>query len=212
MTEHDKARPLSGEIMTGASGSGRAAPAHAFTDVQFETVSRERADAAAGEQRATSPREDVRGFDMLRPQDGPDARREHTRRAGPAFWLAGLVIVFGAFWVSGGHALVRQLPIPAILEKQGPLRLGTVESRVEQRADGAVLFVEGSVENRGASPRAVPPLTITVNLEGGRTDRYFLGTNEAVLAPGERYSFSSRMEAPTNEVQSVSVTFREGTP
>lgn len=206
MPDHDKARPLSGEIMTGGTPAGAAARGHAFTEAEFETVAPR--GAAAGEPAPTSRPAPRAGLDFLR--EGDAAPRASGERAGPGFWLAGLIIVFGVFWVSGGHALVRTLPMPALFETQGPLRLGEVTSRVETRGGVDILFVEGSIENRGDRARAIPPLTISVNLSAGGKTRYVLRTDDARLAPGERYSFSSRLEAPAAGVESVSVTFQEG--
>src|SRR5690606_9476171 len=135
----------------------------------------------------------------------------HSNRGGPLFWIFGLTLVALAFWISGGHALVRQQVAALAPEDRGaPLRIGEVKSRVEPHNGRDVLFVDGRAENHGSSPRSLPPIEIVVTANDGGATRYFLGTSGAELAPGDRYSFSSRLEAPRNGVKSVSVTFQEG--
>ncbi|MER9335230.1 hypothetical protein NKJ06_14720 [Mesorhizobium sp. M0293] len=51
----------------------------------------------------------IEGMDMLRKPEAP-AERPTASRGGPIFWIAGLGAALAAFWVSGGHALVRQAP------------------------------------------------------------------------------------------------------
>lgn len=212
MDDHDRARPVSGEIMAGGptpAHASRAAPD--FTDAEYETL--DAAPQAVGPQNAAarfSDPEPAAGMDFLRA--GVLAADEGSRRGGPLFWIAGLALVALAFWVSGGHALVRQ-QVAALAPAQArePLRIADVRSRVERHNGRDVLFVDGRAENHGTAALAVPPIEIAVIAVDGHATRYLLGTGGTELAPGGRTSFSSRLEAPPGGVKSVSVTFQEGT-
>jgi hypothetical protein len=206
MSEDDRARPVSGEIMAGDAARAQSRRAAAdFTDADYETVGAAREAAAP----RFSEAEPASGMDFLRA--GAKVIDAHSQRGGPLFWIVGLTLVVLAFWVSGGHALVRQqVAALAPAETRAALRIEEVKSRVERHGDRAVLFVDGRAENHGPVPLALPPIEIAVREVGGGTTRYFLGTNGAELAPGDRYAFSSRLEAPRNGVEQVSVTFQEG--
>lgn len=206
MSEDDKARPVSGEIMTGGSAQAPARRETAdFTDAEYETVATGREPPTASFAEA----EPAAGMDFLRA--GAKAVEDGPTRGGPLFWMAGLTLVVLAFWVSGGHALVRQqVAALAPAEIREPLRIGEVKSRVERHNGRDVLFVDGRAENHGPAALPLPPIEMTVTANDGGTVRYFLGTSGTELAPGDRYSFSSRLEAPRNGVKSVSVTFQKG--
>ena len=53
----------------------------------------------------------VAGMDMLRRRGKRRAAR--PARGGPLFWVLGVGLAVAAFWVSGGHALVRSAPFSA---------------------------------------------------------------------------------------------------
>ena len=113
-----------------------------------------------------------------------------------------------AFWVSGGHALVRQAPFWAVEQPAGAaLSISGVTSRVDASGPTPVLFVDGEAANDGAQAAQLPPLEIRVTGNDGRITRYTLGTSNRSLAPGERFGFSSRLDVPRNGVKTVSVTF-----
>ena len=125
------------------------------------------------------------------------------------FWGLGLLLVGLAFWISGGHALLpRGGPAPGAAPKT-PLSIADVTSRVETRDGRAVLFVDGRASNGGAEALALPPIAIAVTANDGRVTRYRLSTRDTELKPGDRYSFSSRLEAPESGVRTVSVAFEE---
>lgn len=202
MNQHDKARPVSGEIMTGPGGA-RPERATDFTDAEFETVDRQRESAQeAAEPVRHAPAD---GMEMLRA--APPAR---PRRGGPVFWLCGLAIVAATFWGSGGHALVGTSAIQPVRQKAAGLEIGAVRSRVEQSSDRAILFIDGAVTNKGPDGLAVPALSIAVTRNDGVTTRYLLGTSDTMLQPGEEFAFSSRLPAPEPGVKSVAVTFSQG--
>jgi hypothetical protein len=206
MNEDDKARPVSGEIMTGDVARNRTVPKGDALDAEYETVEApmeplpRRFEAAAP----------ATGMDFLKADAADGSNERRARHGGPLFWSFSLTLVVLAFWVSGGHALVRNVVLPAPSERLQPLRIGEVKSRIENRGGRDVLFIDGLAENHGGSASRLPPIEIMVTDNNGAATRYFLGTNGAELQPGDRYSFSSRLEAPRYGVKSVSVSFREG--
>jgi len=213
------ARPVSGEIMT-AQVTGTAAVDPIFgqadiVDAQFETV-RPAEPAALAQGRpitaigtAAAP---VQGLDSLR-KDEATARPRGPVRGGPVFWVVGLGLAAGAFWVSGGHALVRQAPFVGETGPSeplaSPLHIVDVVSRVEEHGGRSILFVEGKALNDDRTERMLPRLEIGVTGNDGTVMRYNLGTTVEPLAPGAAFAFSSRLEAPKEGVRSVSVTFQE---
>ena len=139
-------------------------------------------------------------------------RRKGRSRGGPMFWIVGLGLAAGAFWVSGGHALVRQTSFMAAapqVQPANPLRISDVTSRIEDHGGRMVLFVDGKAINGGNEQRALPLIEISVTANDGGVMRYNLGTSQDPLAAGGEFGFSSRLEAPKEGVKSVSVTFRE---
>lgn len=204
MNEFDKARPVSGEIMTDAPSPRPEMRQDGVADAEFETV---------GESREPKSRQFMAppaatGMDFLKQDAEPGVKERQP--GGPLFWMTGIALIALAFWISGGHAFVRQsiLPPPSQMARQ--LHIADVSSRIERHDGREVLFVEGEARNGGEAGRSLPPIEIVVFANDGGTTRYFLGTNDAVLGPGERYAFSSRLEAPRNGVKTVSVTFQEG--
>lgn len=215
MPDERNARPVSGEIM--AAGIAAAEPARTgmqadVVDAEFETL---RPDPSArlsapGPAIATASAP-VHGLGSLRKGE---VRLAQPRRSpgGPLFWAVGLGLAAGAFWVSGGHALVRQAPFMAALpqaEPANPLRISHVASRVEDHGGRSVLLVDGSAINSGGKERQLPPIEISVTGNDGVIAHYRLGTSPDMLAPGGQFGFSSRLEAPKEGVRSVSVTFSE---
>ncbi|MEX0954148.1 MAG: hypothetical protein WDZ83_02920 [Rhizobiaceae bacterium] len=217
MSDERMARPVSGEIMTdGHSDAGtrpQRAGADDIIDAEFETIVPEQKPASrAQETRNDDMPADAGGMDMLR---GSRTARSDQRTGGPVFWIVGLALVFGAFWVSGGHAIVSRNDTLAgetatATPFQQPLRIVNVVSRIDRRGERAFLLVDGEVANPGEARSTVPPLAIIVTGLDGRETRYYLGTNEKVLAPGERFAFSSRLHAPNEGVRTVTVDFRKG--
>lgn len=211
MTDENMARPFSGEIMAGGPRAPAPRPAPAADVIDAEYVTVDPATGAAFPQPsapATGAATASPGMDILR---GGEAGRGRRERAGPLFWAGGLFMVAAAFWVSGGHALMArpQPAAPAVRAAAMPLRIANVESRIERRGARAFLLVDGEVANDGAAGAALPGLEISVAGSNGRTVRYFLGTSGRVLAPGERFAFSSRLDAPKDGVESVTVDFRK---
>jgi hypothetical protein len=219
MPDERNARPVSGEIMAAPPAGAEPAesrPVHPdVVDAEFETLQRQAPAEPAQAQPVASigtVAAPVHGLDSLRKPDAR-ARPQDPARGGPVFWIFGLGLVAGAFWVSGGHALIRQAPSTSASAPAqpvvNPVRIAEVASRVEDHGGRAVLFVEGKAVNEGSETRTPPPLEINVTGNDGKVRRYNLGTSPEPLAPGAAFSFSSRLEAPKEGVKSVSVTFRQ---
>jgi len=205
MADDDNRRLVAGEIMAAPMAELPVRrPAADFVDAEFETVVPERYPRL--ERKPVEGAATPGGMSMLR---GVGGHVERAARGGPVFWSGGLLLVALAFWVSGGHTLVDRQGLSAAATARQPLAIDDVRSRVEPRGEGEVLFVEGATTNRGTDTRAVPPIAIAITDGNGLTSRHFLGTNGALLAPGQSIGFSSRVEAPSNGVRSVTVTFRE---
>ncbi|MDN5926611.1 MAG: hypothetical protein L0I29_06010 [Hyphomicrobiales bacterium] len=209
MNEASKARPVSGEIMTDAAAPGVGIPVRPAGDVidaEFETIVPGKAASEAPEPSSTrfsvrAP--EIAGLDVLKRAEAP--KRGQPGR--PAFWAFGLCLVALAFWVSGGHALLPSIHLPAFLASAPSLKITSVHTRIEKIDGHAILFVDGSAANETGRAIDVPPLSISVTGEDGRTTRFFLGTRDRQVAAGEIFAFSSRLEVPKDGVKSVSVSF-----
>jgi hypothetical protein len=219
MADARTARPVSGEIMTGMAIERAALDAmpdvgpnvgHDIIDADYEVLSHrsDRAPPVSPVPRA-APVPLVEGMDMLRKPDGVPVRRLASR-GGPIFWIAGVSATLAAFWVSGGHALVRQTQLFSADRPAGAMfSISGVTSHVDASGAKPVLFVEGGAANDGAGTSPLPPLEIKVTGNDNRITRYTLGTAGQPLAPGERFAFSSRLDVPKNGVKTISVVFAE---
>ncbi|MDX8445725.1 hypothetical protein [Mesorhizobium captivum] len=211
MAEDRTARPVSGEIMTGRAAN--AAPERVVLDVPPDIVDADYVVlprfAARPEPIATPPptssTPSIEGMGMLRKPEAAPARP--ALRGGPIFWTAGVGAALVAFWVSGGHALVRQSPFWAAAQPASALSISGVSSRIDASGLKPILFVDGEAANDGARPESLPPLEIRVTDKASNVIRYRLGTSNRSLAPGERFGFSSRLDVPRNGVKTVSVIF-----
>lgn len=210
MEDDRKARAVSGEIMAGGKGSPvGGAPAPDVIDADYETIDAAPASADAAPGRARRPAAgDAGGLDMLKP-GAAEPRRRRGEKGGPLFWATGVVLVFTAFWISGGHALVKGTGLLAPPSHAPELRIANLQSRVEKRSDRTVLMIDGEAVNEGGEDRSLPDLSINVLDNDGGTTHYLLGTNASRLAPGQRFGFSSRLIAPKAGVKTVSVSFEE---
>jgi hypothetical protein len=216
MADQGKPYSVSGEIMAGTpaeqtqTARDRRAPEGEILDAEYETVSA--AGAIAGQSPAPttigSAAAPLAGMDMLRRADVL-AVRAKVARGGPLFWVVGVGLAAAAFWVSGGHALVRNAPLFAKQASVRALGITGVTSRVDASGARPVLLVDGEAANDGSAAEPLPPLEIVVTGHDGRITRYRLGTSGRPLAPGERFAFSSRLDVPKNGVKTVSVTFGE---
>jgi len=207
MADNDKPRLVSGEIMAIKEKAPISRPDDGdVVEAEYETITAlGRQDRSARSPVGVLPPVPAPGgMDMLR---GVSGQVGAAARGGPVFWSVGLCLVGAAFWVSGGHVLFERTT-PRMAPVAQPLAIEKVASRVEPRGGRQVLFVEGEAHNRGAGALPVPPIAIAITDGEGTTSRHFLGTNGALLAPGERIGFSSRVEAPSNGVKTVTVTFR----
>lgn len=192
---------------TSAAQEARA-PVIDVVDADYEVLPRPSARPEAPPappSRATSTAA-IEGMGMLRKPEAV-AERRPASRGGPLFWIAGVGAAFAAFWVSGGHALVRQSPFWAVAQPAAALSISGITSRIDASGPKPVLFVDGEAANDGAQAVQMPPLEIRVTGKDSQIIRYTLGTSGRSLAPGERFGFSSRLDVPRNGVKAVSVTF-----
>jgi hypothetical protein len=147
-------------------------------------------------------------MDMLR-RNEPEKMSRNSVPGGPLFWATSVALVLAAFWVSGGHALVRSASIAGIEAPRSALRISGVTSRVDASGVRAILLVDGEAANDGNSLEHMPPIEIAVTGNDGLVTRYRLGTSGRPLSPGETFDFSSRLDAPKNGVKTVTVTFAD---
>lgn len=213
MSDERNARPVSGEMIAATVPQPMAGPADDVIDAEFETLRPGHDDrivlAAPVVTIGTASAPSI-GLDSLRKNEQAGAPAARSR-GGPIFWVVGLAMVAGAFWVSGGHALVRQAA-PAgetRIQPANPLKIVDVTSRIEDHGGRSVLFVDGKAVNDSQQEQVLPPIGISVSGNDGQVMRYRLGTSQDTLPPGGRVGFSSRLEAPKEGVKSVSVTFQE---
>jgi hypothetical protein len=184
---------LSGELMARATD---------VVDAEFEEVLSPRPPVRQVRPAATVSRPASAGMDILSSRLAPPSG---SRRGGPAFWSGGIMLALAAFWISGGYAaFVGPAIAPAAV-----FTLSEVSSRVDLSGHRAIVLVDGKAANDGATAAVLPDLEIRVaDLAGGLT-RYRLGTSSRNLEPGERFAFSSRLDAPKDGVKSVAVSFAE---
>lgn len=213
MGGHANPRPVSGEIMTAPGVSARSAPRSERTDVvDAEYVTLHLAERAHVPHEAGHPTRAgvpaLAGIGVLS-REGARLQARGPARGGPAFWLFGSLAAAGAFWVSGGYAVLDNASARRLGTTGEPLQIAAIRSRLETLDGRAVLFVEGRIANEGSKESAVPPLAIEVAARGGGVARYNLGTSGGRIAPGGSFAFSSRFEAPKEGVETVSVSFRE---
>jgi hypothetical protein len=142
-------------------------------------------------------------MDVLRRKRADAMRREPD---GLLFWSAGAILVAVTFWMSGGHALFREMQMFAFPERE-TLRIVNVVSRVDASGGKAVLLIDGETLNEGEAVASLPAIEIAVTGNDGLVTRYRLGTSGRQLSPGETFGFSSRLDAPKNGMKAVSVTF-----
>lgn len=209
MADQPNARPVSGEIMTPCRpGTQRGLSSTDIVDADYEVLPGQRA-AFRPEIEATpqtieraSAAPSLEGMAMLRPVGAPTP---FSVRGGALFWTGGVAAALAAFWISGGHALVRSSPpFPGT-----KLSITAVNSHVDASGNRPVLFVDGEAGNDGSVTATLPPLEIRVTGEDGAVTRYRLGTSGRALGPGQRFAFSSRFEVQGNGVAAVAVSFVE---
>lgn len=199
-------RPVSGEIMTdGCVRSSVMALANDIEDAEIlypSTVVPSSSDRLGPRVRGGGIEPRV-GMDMLKNYSG---HRAASERGGPMFWIAGIVLALACFWVSGGHALWGTALVRlATSATEEPMRIAQLTSRVQGEDGRRLLVIDGSVENTASEAGNMPRLAIEVTGDGGRITRYTLDAAGTVVEPGERYHFSSRVNAPMGTVEGISV-------
>jgi hypothetical protein len=210
-------RPVSGEIIIREGDAAQQLKAGVvvddIVDAEFETLRPDPADRLAAPIRHTAigtvEAPSIGLGTLRRSEAGPP---QPAARGGPLFWIVGLGLAVGAFWVSGGHELVRQtalMPPAPQARPANPLRIADVASRIEDHGGRSILFVDGKAVNDGSEEMLLPSIEIKVTANGGDVLRYKLGTSAKPLAGGGEFSFSSRFEAPKEGIKSVSVAFQD---
>lgn len=224
MADDTKPRAVSGEIMAGpaqssATGreSARIEPSDDIVDADYISVPpassadsqrinaslpADGAPAAIGSSNAPAA-----GLEMLRRQDA--SQPSGPVRGGPLFWTTGIALVIASFWVSGGHALVRELTSVGTQASQSALRISGVTSRIDASGARQLLLVDGEVANDGNATEHLPALEISVIGNDSVVTRYRLGTSGRPLSAGETFAFSSRLDAPKSGVKTVTVSFSD---
>lgn len=217
MADQEKPRAVSGEIMT-ETANGRAVRATPVDDIiDADYISLPPVPLRAGPGNVTSPRQaeppllmstataPSYGMDMLRRRQA--AAPPRPARGGPLFWTAGIGLALAAFWISGGHALMRGVPLVGTEAPASALSISGLTSRIDASGARPVLLIDGEAANGGGSTEHLPALEIAVTGNDGRITRYRLGTSGRPMAPGETFAFSSRLDVPKNGVKTVSVAF-----
>jgi hypothetical protein len=99
MNDASKARPVSGEIMTGETVAApfAARTGQSFIEAEFETLAPSLEPAAPRQADFAASRTEVPGLGVLKRPDVPASGRRQP--GGPAFWTFGLCLVAAAFWV-----------------------------------------------------------------------------------------------------------------
>ena len=147
------------------------------------------------------------GMDMLR-RRALRAGTPSPKNGGPLFWVFGGALVAGAFWVSGGHAVIRPLLMQVNEPDQG-LRIASVISKVDRSGLRPVLQIDGQAVNDGGAATSMPSLNIEVLSPAGGSMHYKLGTAGSQVEGGASFAFSSRLDLPKDGVKTVFVTFAE---
>lgn len=153
MAEDRTARPVSGEIMADTAAAPERImrdPADDIVDADYEVLPR-----FTGSMDPSPPLSrvvatpSIEGMEMLRKPEAATGRLRISR-GGPIFWIAGLSAAFAAFWISGGHALMRQAPLLLAAQETGTaLTISGVTSRIDASGPEPVLFVGGEAANDG---------------------------------------------------------------
>jgi hypothetical protein len=195
MAGSDKPRIVSGDFKAGPPDVIDADYVRLPSGARAETFG-----SASSHRSAAPPRS---GMDVLRQSRAKAFRREP---GGPLFWTVGAMLVAATFWISGGHALFRDIQLFSLPERE-TLRIVNVSSRVDASGAKAVLLVDGETLNEGEAVEQLPAIEIAVTGNDGLVTRYRLGTSGRPLSPGETFGFSSRFDAPKNGMKAVSVSF-----
>ncbi|WP_416924183.1 hypothetical protein [Vibrio sp.] len=203
MADSLNARSVSGEMMTPGSLCAEARESAAgIVDADYVEIGpQERREGQGAGKPDAAAAQPPGGMGMLDRSWKP-AVQWTTGRGGPVFWAAGCLLVAAAFWMSGGHALMR----PAAPDRSD-LRIADVRS-ITRTIDGTpALLVDGRIHNAGSAAGRVPDLAVRVRSRTGAATVYKLGSLRTPLPAGANYSFSGRLDLPMDGVETVSVTF-----
>lgn len=202
MADHNRQGHFSGEMMTGGAPGRSHAAAADVIDADYVEVTADMPSGLSSERPASAP--ELAQMDMLRGSQAAAGASAFSGRGGPAFWIGGCIAACAAFWISGGHALLREA-IPPTSAAQ--LSVSDVVTSTRTIDGAPALVVDGLVRNDGKAAGKVPALAIQVVSLAGDTSVYRLGTLQTPLPAGAKYGFSSRLDVPKDGVKTVSVSF-----
>lgn len=129
-----------------------------------------------------------------------------------AFYGFGSILVALSFWVSGGHALFRNvdmMPVAAIRAAKGLPEIADPAWRVVTIDGRSALHVEGIVRNTGTAAMHTQPVTVTVKHQNGSTNRYMLGQKGWTLGPGQEVVVSGRLDIASSNIASVIIALTD---
>ncbi len=203
--------PLSGEIidapagMPGAPAGGRKRD---FVEAEFEEIGLPLLTREEISQRGIADSVAARlsgdGMSMLK----RESWQKVTQRGSALFYAGAVVIVFMAFWISGGYAL-----FPGFWNGASPqtaaMRLDNITTSTITVNKHPLVLVSGNVVNSGQQRADSPMVKIKVKTRTGDIVSYQLGSKGWPLDPGQSMPFSSRLDAPASGVESVEVGLSE---
>jgi predicted Zn finger-like uncharacterized protein len=160
--------------------------------------------------------EDVESFAARRQR--LHSRRKKARRSSRWTALILLLVVFNLAVIGARETVVRHLPqtasLFAAIGLPVNLRQLTFEKvHIKRDEDGGVgLTITGTIASVADKPVKVPRLRFAVRNPGGQeTYTWTEAPAKAVLTPGERLDFRTRLAAPPDDAKDVLVRFADGT-
>jgi hypothetical protein len=140
------------------------------------------------------------GMSMLKRESWQTVKQ----RGSVLFYAGAAVIVFMAFWISGGYVLFPGFGNGAT-QKTAAIRLDKITTSTVTLNEHPLVLVSGNVINSGGERADSPPVKIKVKTKTGDVFSYQLGSKGWPLDPGQSMPFSSRLDVPASGVESVEV-------
>jgi predicted Zn finger-like uncharacterized protein len=160
--------------------------------------------------------EDVESFAARRQR--LHSRRKKARRSSRWTAIILLLVVFNLAVIGARETVVRYLPQTASLFAAVGLpvnlrQLTFEKVHIKRDEDGGVgLTITGTIASVADKPVKVPRLRFAVRNPGGQeTYTWTEAPAKAVLTPGERLDFRTRLAAPPDDAKDVLVRFADGT-
>lgn len=130
-----------------------------------------------------------------------------SERAGPGFWLAGVLVAILAFLAAGGHSLWTAATGDHTSQMRGSFALRTLDVRAGDGGRPGVVAIEAQVRNASDTAHAMPLLAIRLVTGDGRRLDHPLPRRNAVLAPGASERFATRIAVPEGSFVSAQAVF-----